>query len=71
MSIGVSLFLIAVGAVMRYAVTWNPEEVNINTVGLILMLVGIVGLVISLAWMATVANRRGDYVRDRPPPPPA
>jgi hypothetical protein len=41
--------------------------VNIETVGLILMIVGIVGLVISLSWMATVARRR-----DIPPgPPPA
>jgi Domain of unknown function (DUF6458) len=67
MSVGVSLLLIAVGAILRYAVTWNPEDVNIETVGLILMIVGIVGLVISLSWMATVARRR-----DIPPgPPPA
>jgi hypothetical protein len=68
MSIGVSLFLIAVGAILRYAVTWNPEDVNIETVGLILMIVGIVGLVISLAWMATVA--RGRDVPPGPPPAP-
>src|SRR3954454_23867113 len=48
MSIGVSLFLIATGAILRYAVTWNPEGVNIETVGLILLLVGIAGLIISL-----------------------
>ena len=59
MSIGGSLFLIAVGAILRYAVTWNPEDVNVNTVGLILMLVGIVGLVLSLLWMFLWApNRR-------------
>ena len=66
MSVGVSLFLIAAGAILRYAVTWQPQDVNINTVGLILMIVGIVGLVISISWMAAAA-RRGASV---PPPPP-
>ena len=66
MSVGVSLFLIAAGAILRYAVTWQPQDVNINTVGLILMIVGIVGLVISISWMAAAA-RRGTSV---PPPPP-
>ena len=66
MSVGVSLFLIAAGAILRYAVTWQPEDVNLETVGLILMIVGIVGLVISIAWMASAA-RRGSSV---PPPPP-
>jgi hypothetical protein len=68
-SVGASLFLIAVGAILRYAVTWNPEDVNIETVGLILMIVGIVGLLFSLAWMFTLADRRRDpdrvVVRDR------
>ncbi len=68
MSVGFSLFLIATGAILRYAVTWNPNGVNIETVGLILMIVGIVGLVISLAWMATAASRTRD-VSSRPPPP--
>jgi Domain of unknown function (DUF6458) len=48
MSVGFSLFLIAAGAILRYAVTWNPNGVNIETVGLILMIVGIVGLAIGL-----------------------
>jgi hypothetical protein len=72
MSVGVSLFLIAAGAILRYAVTWRPADVNLDTVGLILMIVGIVGLVISIAWMATVANRgRGRDVPPAPPSPPA
>jgi hypothetical protein len=66
MSVGVSLFLIAAGAILRYAVTWQPQDVNLETVGLILMIVGIVGLVISIAWMAAAA-RRGTTA---PPPPP-
>ena len=44
-----SIFLIAVGAILRYAVNVTVEGVEIDTVGLILMVVGIIGLVISLA----------------------
>jgi hypothetical protein len=44
-----SIFLIAVGAILRYAVNVTVEGVEIDTVGLILMIVGIIGLVISLA----------------------
>jgi Domain of unknown function (DUF6458) len=69
MTVGLSLFLIAVGAILRYAVTWHPQDVNLDTVGLILILVGIVGLVISLAWMAQ-ASRDRVVVRDRDVPPP-
>lgn len=67
MSIGASLFLFAVGAILRYAVTWNPQDVNVETVGLILMIVGIVGLLLSLLWMFVWADRRRDrtVVRER------
>ena len=44
-----SIFLIAAGAILRYAVNLTVEDVEIDTVGLILMVVGIIGLVISLA----------------------
>ena len=44
-----SIFLIAVGAILRYAVNVTVEDIEIDTVGLILMIVGIIGLVISLA----------------------
>jgi len=49
MGIGVAIFLIAVGAILRYAINVTVEGVEIDTVGLILIIVGIVGLVISLA----------------------
>jgi uncharacterized membrane protein len=48
MTVGTSLFLIAVGAILRYAVTATVSGVSLATVGLILMIVGVVGLVISL-----------------------
>jgi len=48
MEIGSALFLIAVGAILRYAVTWEVSGFNIQLTGLILMIVGVVGLVIAL-----------------------
>ena len=51
-AIGTSLFLIAVGAILRYAVTATVTGVSLPTVGLILMIVGGAGLVISLSFTA-------------------
>jgi hypothetical protein len=48
MTIGASLLLIAAGAILKYAVTTNVEGINVHTAGVILMIVGIVGLFISL-----------------------
>jgi Domain of unknown function (DUF6458) len=58
--IGMSIFLIAVGAILRYAVTVTVSGVELQTVGLILMIVGIIGLVISLAVMFGSDRRRPD-----------
>ncbi len=63
MSIGASLFLIAVGAILRYAVTESISGIELQTVGLILMIVGIIGLVVSVIWMVTSA-RGQPVVRD-------
>jgi hypothetical protein len=49
MGIGTSIFLIALGAILRYAVDVTVEGIEIDTVGLILIVVGAIGLVISLA----------------------
>lgn len=43
--------MIAVGAILRYAVTASVSGVSLSTVGLILMLAGILGLVLSLLYM--------------------
>lgn len=58
MSYGTALVLIAVGAVMRFAVTADAEGFSINTAGTILMVIGVVGLVLSLLWTAVDARRR-------------
>ena len=65
MGIGTSLFLIAVGAILYFAVNASISGLSIATVGVILMVVGVIGLVISLFFLASA--RRGDrtVVRDR------
>jgi uncharacterized protein DUF6458 len=50
MTLGGSLFLIAAGAILRFAVTADLAGVDIQTVGTILMVVGLVGFAISL-WL--------------------
>jgi uncharacterized membrane protein len=63
--IGTSLFLIAVGAILNFAVTATVSGLKIATVGLILMIVGAVGLLISL-FLLSSGRRRGVVVDDRP-----
>jgi Domain of unknown function (DUF6458) len=73
MQIGTSILLIAVGAVLRYAVNASVSWINIDTVGLILMIAGIVGLIISLLYTALWADRTRTAPRDpyaEAPPPP-
>jgi hypothetical protein len=65
MTTGTSLFLIAVGAILRYAVTASVSGVSLQTVGLILMIVGVAGLVLSLFYLLAWAPRRTRMVRDR------
>jgi hypothetical protein len=55
-----SIFLIALGAILRYAVTVTISGVELQTVGLILMIVGIIGLVITLFVMFQ-RDDRADY----------
>lgn len=60
MGIGVSLFLIAVGAVMTFAVNVTTSGFNIDTVGIILMIVGGIGLLLSLLFWSSFAPFRRD-----------
>src|SRR5437588_170698 len=75
MGIGTSLVLIAVGAILAFAVnihsTIGSTTVHWHTIGWILMIIGVIGLVISAIWMASANRRTGvvrerDYVDDRP-----
>jgi len=49
MTIGLSLFTVAVGAILKFAVTAQLAGISLSTVGVILMLVGAVGLLVSLS----------------------
>jgi DMSO/TMAO reductase YedYZ heme-binding membrane subunit len=70
MSIGSSLFLIAVGAILYFAVDADISGLEISTIGLILMVVGIIGMLISLLFLSSWRARRRapaerTVVRDR------
>ena len=57
MTLGTSIFLIAVGAIIRYAVTFQVSGVSRPTIGLILIIAGIVGAVLSLFYMGSARRR--------------
>ena len=57
-SAGFSLFLIVLGAILRYAVTWDPEGVDLDVIGLILIIAGAVGLCIWLIWFLVSRSDR-------------
>ena len=63
MGIGVSVFLLAAGAILSFAIeTDSTEGLNINTVGIILMIAGAIGLV----WALLVLSRRDAVVEGGP-----
>lgn len=57
MPLGSSIFLVAAGAILRYAVTAHISGVSRPTLGLILMLVGAAGILLSLLFMASASRR--------------
>ena len=59
MQLGTSILLIAVGAILKYAVTADVSGVSLETVGVILMVVGVLGLLISILMMTIWADRAG------------
>jgi Domain of unknown function (DUF6458) len=66
MGVGVSLILIAVGAVLAWAVDVSTSGFNLNTVGYILLIVGIIGLLLSMIFWSSWAGP-GYFTRaDRP-----
>jgi uncharacterized protein DUF6458 len=65
MGIGTSVVLIAVGAILKWAVTDTISGVSLATIGVILMVAGVIGLLFSLFFASAWADRRGAVVRDR------
>ncbi|HEX8054172.1 MAG TPA: DUF6458 family protein [Thermoleophilaceae bacterium] len=66
MTIGTSIVLIAIGAILKYAVNADVDAIDIQVVGTILMIVGILGLVISLLYTFVLADRRRPDPYDAP-----
>ena len=64
MTIAGAIFLIAVGAILRYATNFDVKGVSVDTVGLILMIAGVVGLVLSFFWEAMWSDRARMRRRD-------
>ena len=64
-----AIFLIVAGAVLRWGINANIKHVNENTIGLILIIAGVVGLIFAI-WQAAVwsrRERRADVVYDDRP----
>jgi hypothetical protein len=51
-TIGGSIALIIVGAILRFGITWKPSHVDLQAIGLILMIAGGVALVMSIVFLA-------------------
>jgi hypothetical protein len=71
MTIGSSLFLIAVGAILKFAVTAHVAGIDLQVVGVILIIVGVVGLVLGLGLAISARERAARLGRSEPPPPDA
>jgi hypothetical protein len=73
MGIGASLFLIAIGAILVWGVTGEVAGADIDAIGVILMIVGGIGIVLSMLFWSSwggpgyFGRRRETYVEDRPP----
>ncbi len=70
MGLGVSIFLIAVGAILTWAVNATVSGLELTTIGVILMVVGALGLVLSMifwsSWGGFGGARRTTYVDEGP-----
>jgi hypothetical protein len=84
MGLPVSLLLIAAGAILAWGVTDEPSGLDLDAIGVILIVIGIVGFVLTLLlwqswwgpgyfarpWYYRGGRRRTTYVEDEGPPPP-
>jgi len=57
-TIGGSAALIIIGAILRFGITWKPAHVDLQIIGLILMIAGVLGLALSLLFMMLRRNDR-------------
>jgi cytochrome c oxidase subunit IV len=59
MTIGAGIFLIAVGAILKFATNFHIQGVSVDTIGVILMIAGAVGLVLGIFQEFVWSRRRG------------
>ena len=76
MGLGASLFLVAAGAILIWGVTGELAGLDVDAIGVILIVIGIIGLILSMifwsSWGGVGGRRRATYVEEGPPPgPPA
>jgi hypothetical protein len=76
MGLGASLFLIAAGAILIWGVTGEVAGLDVDAIGAILMVIGVIGLILSMifwsTWGGMGGRRRATYVEEGPPAgPPA
>ncbi len=72
MTIGSAIVLIAIGAILKWAVTAHVSWIDLQTTGTVLFVVGLVGLALAVAYTFWSSSRRDDYdqtqvTRRRPP----
>ena len=71
MTLGVSLLLVAAGAILVWGVTGEVQGIDVDAVGVILMVVGVIGFILSLifwdTWGRGPVGRRVTYVEDGTP----
>jgi len=73
MGLGASLFLIAIGAILVWGVTGEVAGADLDAIGVILMIVGGIGIVLSMLFWSSwggpgyLGRRRETYVEERPP----
>jgi hypothetical protein len=66
MATGLSLFFLAVGAILTFAVDTSVSGVDLDTIGVILMVIGLLGMLFSLVlWDNWGPRRDNDYIADR------
>ncbi len=73
MGLGASLFLIAAGAILVWGVNATVAGLDVDAIGVILMVIGAIGLVLSMIFWSSWggyggARRRATYVEEGPPP---
>jgi hypothetical protein len=58
MTIGGSIALIVIGAILKWGILWHPQNVDLQLIGVILMIAGVVGLIIGITLQVTRSRQR-------------